>query len=87
MRTEESHFLEPRFDLIVCVYTFFFREENCYLSASHCGMCSVWEWERDCSYMRLLLETALLELSNDTQEIQNQHESSEILGLGQCFVG
>lgn len=23
MRTEESHFLEPRFDLIVCVYTFF----------------------------------------------------------------
>lgn len=37
--------------------------------------------------MRLLLETALLELSNDTQEIQNQHESSEILGLRQCFVG
>lgn len=39
------------------------------------------------SYMRLLLETALLELSNDTQEIQNQHEDSEILGMGQCFVG
>lgn len=33
------------------------------------------------------LETALLELSNDTQEIQNQLEDSEILGMGQCFVG
>lgn len=50
-------------------------------------MCSVWECEHEYSYMRLLLETALLELSNDTQEIQNQHKDSEILGMGQCFVG
>lgn len=54
MRTEESLFLEPRFDLILCVYTFFFlKEKNCYSLACHCGMYSVWECEHECSYMRL----------------------------------